>query len=576
MTELSSRQPGETPRSELPPGAIPAAGSAHATFLGARLAETGLWGRETLADIIANHARERPRSTAFRQEDSEMSWQEYHEASDRLAAVFIASGMEPGARLGVFLPDGVTVHAVFVAAEKAGLILVGIGPRAGYQEVRHLLAATEARAIVTLETHRGEPMSVLVRDLKQDGLNLKHHFVVGTDPFGPVRLDGINVSENISHVDLDRIKDRKIEVGDLWLLNSTSGTTGMPKCVMHTQNRWFFYHTLALDAGGFTQDDIFVSLIPAPYGFAQWTAHFTPTILGCPTVVMQRFTPDGALQMMERERATVLCCVSTQFIMLLNSPSFVDYDLSSLRCMFTGGEAVPLERSEEFEDKTGAKVLQFYGTNETGTLSYTRHYDSKERRLQTSGKIVDTMNVRLYDDAGTDITATKGPGQAGCSGPAACLGYYADPSANEALFTADGSMLTGDVCTIDGEGYLHIVGRKSDFIIRGGKNISAAAVEEQVRTHPSVAMTAAVAVPDEVYGERVCVYVVLRDGASLDLPSLVSHLGTRGVSKEIWPEMMEIVADLPRASGGKISKAKLREDIRKRVAASQTRSERQT
>ena len=176
------------------------------------------------------------------------------------------------------------------------------------------------------------------------------------------------------------------------------------------------------------------------------------------------------------------------------------------------------------------------------------------------------MNVRLYDEDGTEIRSGERPGQAGCSGPATSLGYYADPRANEALFTADGSMLTGDICTIDDDGYLYIVGRKSDFIIRGGKNISAAAVEEQVRTHPSVAVAAAVAVPDEIYGERVCVYVVLRDGTTLDLPALVSHLGTRGVSKEIWPEIIEIVADLPRASGGKIAKAKLREDIRERFA----------
>ena len=300
-----------------------------------------------------------------------MSWREYDEASDRLAGVFIGSGMERSARIGIFLPDGVMVHTAFVAAEKAGLIVVGIGPRAGYQEVRHLLAVTEAQAIVTFETHRGEPTSVLVRNLQQEGLKLRHHFVVDVDPFGSVRLDGVVASEIIPDDCGTAIRNRKIRVGDVWFLNSTSGTTGMPKCVIHTQNRWLYYHTLALDSGAFTEKDIFVSLIPAPYGFALWTADFTPTILGCPTVVMQRFTPERALQLIERERASVLCCVSTQFIMMLNSSSFDEYDLSSLRCMFTGGEAVPLQRSQEFEEKTGAQVLQFYGTNETGTLSYT-------------------------------------------------------------------------------------------------------------------------------------------------------------------------------------------------------------
>jgi acyl-CoA synthetase len=193
-------------------------------------------------------------------------------------------------------------------------------------------------------------------------------------------------------------------------------------------------------------------------------------------------------------------------------------------------------------------VLQFYGSNETGALSGTRLDDMREARLRTAGRVIEAMRVRLLSDSG----------QAACAGPATSLGYFADPEANERLFTPDGFMLTGDICTVDAAGYLRVVGRTSDFIIRGGKNISAAAVESHVGTHPAVALVAAVAVPDPTYGERVCAVVVLRPGAALDLDTLREHLAASGVSPENWPERLEIVDDLPRASGGKIAKGELR------------------
>jgi acyl-CoA synthetase len=248
--------------------------------------------------------------------------------------------------------------------------------------------------------------------------------------------------------------------------------------------------------------------------------------------------------------------------MLLNSPRATVTDFSSLRVMFTGGEAVPFERAADFERRTGARVLQFFGSNETGALSRTRTTDTIDARLRTAGAVIDAMRVRLFDDEGRDVTAEGGPGQAACAGPATCLGYYNDPEANRRLFTSDGWMLTGDICTVDDDGYLRVVDRKSDFIIRGGKNVSAAAVEDQVGSHPDVAMVAAVAVPDPVYGERVCVFVVPRSGATVDLDTLRAHLKERGTSPETWPERLELVGDLPRGSGGKVAKAELRARLR--------------
>jgi len=337
---------------------------------------------------------------------------------------------------------------------------------------------------------------------------------------------------------------------------------------MHHQRRWFAFHDLAVPAGALSPDDVFMSVLPAPFGFGIWTAHFTPALLGAPTVVMPRFDADLCLELIDRERVTVLSAVSTQFVMLLNAGSLADRDLTSLRVMFTGGEMVPYHRAAEFEERTGCRVLQFYGSNETGALSNTNLDDTRERRLRTAGHVIPEMQVRLFDEEGADVTATGGPGIAACKGAVTCLGYYDDPEANSRLYTPDGWMLTGDFCTIDDDGYLTVAGRASDFIIRGGKNISAAQVEDEVSTHPVVAMAAAVAMPDPVFGEKVCVYVEQHAGTDpLDLDGLRAHLSERGVGKELWPERIVVVEAIPRSSGGKVAKGELRDDIRRRLDA---------
>lgn len=482
----------------------------------------GWWGDRTIAERVAELATTDPDGIAYVTAASRLTWREYDQTSTAWARV-LAARFTPGDRVGVQLPDGPDVHVAFLALEKAGLVTVGIGHRAGPREVEHLVGRTGARALLTPDTI-GDALS---------------------GPPAEAPLPDIHPDE-------------------LWLLNSTSGTTGLPKCVMHNQNRWCYFHQLAVRSGGLGGDDVILSALPAPFGFGIWTAHVTPTLLGVPTVVVDRFDAGAVLDLVERERVTVLCCVTTQFILLLDEQAARPRDVSSLRAMYTGGEAVPYERAAEFEERTGAAVLQFYGSNETGALSNTSRHDSRDRRLRSAGLVIPEMHVRLLDPGtGADV---EGRGQPACRGPAMCLGYWGDDAANTGLYTPDGWMLMGDIVEIDGDGELRVVGRTSDFVIRGGKNISAPAVEEEVGTHPAVALAAAVAAPDPVFGERVAVYVELRPGATLTLEELVAHLAARGVSKEWFPERFAVVDALPRSSGGKVAKGELRHDARTRFA----------
>jgi acyl-CoA synthetase len=498
----------------------------------------GWWGDTTVGDYVARWAREQPDADAFVVDDARMSWFEYDARATRLATT-LAAKLPREARVAVLLPDGAAVHVAFVAAERAGLTVVGIGHRAGEAEIRHLLTKTAAAAIVVQE-----PDETRV----PDDLGLTR-VIVSDDGEGEAQAWGLDASA---------LGSRAFGADDLFLVNSTSGTTGLPKCVMHNQNRWMFFHQLAAAAGRFTPDDVFFSALPAPFGFGLWTSHVTPTALGCTTVVQPRFDADRALRGIEREKVSVLGCVSTQFLMMLNSPELSKRDLSSLRCMFTGGEAVPYERAARFEDLTGARVLQFYGSNETGALSRTTIDDDREHRLGTAGRIIPEMHVRLLADDGHDITEPGVPGNPVCKGPATCFGYLDDEQGNEELFTRDGWMRIGDLAEIDADGYLRVVGRTSDIIIRGGKNLSAPAIEAEVAEHPAIAVAAVVAMPDEVFGERVCLYAELRPDTSLELADVVEFLTERGVSREWFPERLVVLDALPRASGGKVAKGELR------------------
>jgi acyl-CoA synthetase len=509
--------------------------------------DAGWWDEQPLAAVVGRHARERPAAPAFITPTATCTWLEYDVRSAALAEQLVTLGLGRGERVAVLVPDGAEVHIAYLACEKAGLTVVGLGTRTGDKEVAHLLRRTEARAIITGPEQQGRAAEEWVADLRAAGVPLEHHLVVSEPPAG----------SRLPHVTGESLDGRGLGPNDLFLVNSTSGTTGMPKCVLQHQNRWFYFHRKAVAAGRLGPDDCFLSVVPAPFGFGLWTAHVTPTLLGAPTVLVPRFDAAEAVALAATHGVTVAACVSTQFILMLASGSIDGADLRELRVVFTGGEAVPRTQAAAFEEQTGALMLQFFGSNETGALSCTTLDDDADQRLGSSGRVIPEMQVRLFGEDGSDITATGGPGQPAGRGPATCVGYL-EEEANAELFTPDGWMLMADLVTVDPDGYLRVVGRKSDLIIRGGKNISAAEVEAEVGTHPSVRTVAAVAVPDEVFGERTCVVVALRDGASLSLGEVVRHLADRGVGKHLYPEHLLVVDELPSAPGGKVAKGEVR------------------
>lgn len=510
----------------------------------------GWWSDLTLSECVRRNAADTPERAAYTDftayaDGPRLTWSDVDAAATNLAHELIRRGVRPGDRVAMWHNDTAAVHVLLVAIELCGAATVGLGARSGVREVAQILRTAEPVLMVCDAARLRDARAAADSELR----------VVG---FG----DGADLAVDTRRADADGLTP--VGADDVFLINSTSGTTGLPKCVVHTQNRWHYFHRKAVANGRLTADDVFLPVIPTPFGFGIWTSHTTPIHLGASTIRLERFDAAATCAAIERHRATVLCCVSTQLAMILASHASREHDLSSLRVVFTGGEPLPYTQAARFEELTGATILQFYGSNETGLLSATTVDDPLHRRLRTAGRIVPEMRVRLFD-GDRDVTAS-GRGQPVCRGPALSLGYLGGTD-HDKLYTADGWMRMGDICDLDDEGFLTLAGRTSDFILRGGKNISAVQVEEVVATHPAVAVAAAVAMPDPVFGERVCVFVELTDGGTLELSQLSEHLLLQGVSKELLPERLEVLEELPRSSGGKIAKGRLRDEIRSKLEA---------
>ncbi|OYO16570.1 acyl--CoA ligase [Enemella dayhoffiae] len=516
----------------------------------------GWWGDRSLPELVADRARSIPEETAVAGDGIRWTWADLDRQTDAMTVRLAGLGLPAGARVAVLLPDGPTVHAALLGCARAGLVAVGIGARSGDAEIAHLARHTRARALLTQTSHRGRRAEELLSALTERGV-----------PALPLLLaDQVTPSDTVSTT-----TNPPRGVDEVSILNSTSGTTGLPKCVTQFDNRWLHFCDLAIAAGRLNSQDRVLAAVPTPYGFGLWTSHYLGPRLGVPTHRMARFDATEALRLIERERITVLACVTTQFRMMLASPELAAVDLSSLRVMFTGGEAIPFERAREFEERTGSALLQFFGSNETGALAYSSVDDPPEVRLRTGGRLIPHMRPRLYDpDTGEQTTEQ---GQPGCRGPLTSLGYFADQAANSELFTRDGWMLMGDLVEFapapGGADTLRLIGRTSDIIIRGGKNISAAEVEAKVETHPEVVLAAVVPVPDDVFGERVCA-VLTTTGRELGVDDVAAHLTRRGVSREWFPERVLVVAELPRNAGGKIAKGEVRRIAREFFAEQQS------
>lgn len=380
----------------------------------------------------------------------------------------------------------------------------------------------------------------------------------------------IDTDSETQTVTFDRLREARdpippptpLAVDQIAFIGFTAGTTGSPKGVMLTSAS--LNHALASWAEiiGLVSGDAVMALLPMSYmsGFAfgvQMTAS-----AGLTAVCMRRWNAELALQLIEDERATWVPTVATHVVGLTEAASQLDRrpDLSHVKALTCGGSPMTPAFISEAERALGVPVLRAYGLSECLCAAVMRPEDSLEKRIRLDGRPIPNTDIEAFDEEGRILPrGTVGIG--GIRGPSLFSGYFADSSQTAATFNGAGFMMTGDLIVRDEDGYVQVVGRIKDFIIRGGLNIDPVVIETAIRAHESVNDVAVIGLPDERLGEMVCACVVLRPGSSLTLAELTQYLEGNGVAKHQLPQVLEVVEDLPRSDIGKIVKRVLRERL---------------
>jgi non-ribosomal peptide synthetase component E (peptide arylation enzyme) len=344
------------------------------------------------------------------------------------------------------------------------------------------------------------------------------------------------------------------------ILSATSGTTqGVTKLVARTQNQYYSLERQIMGRHGILQDDVLLGLAPITQAIGS-NPIYANLLYGSSFIELERFDAAHALDLIAREGVTYIVSVPTHLVDLLDEVRGGVHDLSSLRVVYCAGAAIAPEVAKAVEEVTGAVFLSAYGAIDAGAGSGSAPEDPPAARFTSAGRPFPEDEVRVTDDEGRLVK----PGEVGefrLRGPSSALGYYGDEEADAALFDEEGFARTGDLGFIDGDGYLHVVDRSKDVIIRGGQNIVPAEVERALLTHPSVRHAAVVAAPDARLGEVCCAFVVPR-GEAPTLEDLRTHLRQAGLASVKLPERLEIIDALPLSAGGKVRKGDLRQLLR--------------
>jgi cyclohexanecarboxylate-CoA ligase len=342
------------------------------------------------------------------------------------------------------------------------------------------------------------------------------------------------------------------------LLLHTSGTTADPKGVLHSHETLLAEARSLGPVHGIGSGD--VTLMPSPLAHVSGIVHafLVPGVHGARAVLMDRWEPGHALELMAREGVTYMVGAPTFLRDLASHPDLARHDVSRFRLFSCGGADVDPALVRDAAERLQCVAKRVYGSSEFPTITTTGPDDPPARRIDSDGRPIGAAELRLVDDDGAPVPTGR-EGEVQARGPECFLGYR-DAAHGADAFTPDGWFRTGDLGVLDDGGFLRISGRKKDIIIRKGENISAREVEDLVATHPAVVEVAVVGLPDPVAGEIACAILRVEPGvAAPSLADLCAHLVARGLSKQKLPERLEIVGDFPRTASGKIVKRALRD-----------------
>jgi fatty-acyl-CoA synthase len=521
----------------------------------------------TIGAALEDAAKRHGARTALVSRHQGLRWTyaELNEKSDALAAGFLALGLAPGDRIGIWSASCAEWTLTQFAAAKAGLILVTVNPAYRKAELEYALNKVGCKAVVAMQGHRGIDYAGMLRDLRAGGKlpQLEHAIGIGAfDGFIPFA----EVRGKPEHLRALAQIGASLTCHDPINIQFTSGTTGFPKgaTLSHRNilNNGFFVG----EQLGLTPDDRVCIPVPLYHCFGMVMGN-----LGClthgATMVFpsEGFEPLAVLEAVEAERCTALYGVPTMFIAELNHPDFARFDLSSLRTGIMAGSPCPIETMRQVIGKMHMREVTIaYGMTETSPVSFqSGRSDPLERRVSTVGRVLPHVEVKITNEDGD--TAPRGAAGELCTrGYSVMLGYWDDDARTEEAIDGEGWMHTGDLGTIDEDGYANIVGRIKDMVIRGGENIYPREIEEFLFRHPKVLDVQVVGLPDDKYGEELCAWVILREGQSASDTDIRAFCDGQ-IARFKIPRYIRFVDAFPMTVTGKVQKFLIRDAMVKEL-----------
>ena len=519
----------------------------------------GLWTGETFFQVLERHARQHPDREVFADAKGRISYGGLKDKVERCAEFLRRIGIKRGDVVTIQLPNRIDFPIVFFALELIGAIANKVNPDFRAREREYILRLSNSRAFVCPRDFKNFDYVGMARALQQTVPGVEHIIVAGGGAEGAHDLDqGLRDCPPIAAE--HRIR---MDPDEIFRMAFTSGTTGDPKCVLHSFNSTLYAGTLLNADMKVTENDIM--LIWLPVGLNWGYICILQTIMaGARAVLLERFSARAALELIEKERVTYIATAPASIVAILNDPELDKFDTKSLRVVITGGASAAIETIRDFQKRMSGHLIELYGMLETGFHTYTRFSVDPEKVNGTIGRIVGEMELRIIDDAGNDVAHGE-IGEIAARGPTVHLGYHNNPSANAGAFIKGGWFRTGDLGRyVDAQNNVQITGRSKEIINRGGKKFFPREVEEILYAHPKILHAAIVGIPDRRLGERNCLCVVPKPQQTLTLDEVVGFLKGQVADYKL-PEMVEQFDDLPMTGTGKIRRHILRDLVTART-----------
>ena len=520
----------------------------------------GLWPKKLLLDHVERWAAEQPDAVAItginsmRGRTESISFGQLHRMARRIAIGLADLGVQKGEVISFQMPNWWEFAALHLACLHIGAITNPVMPIFRQRELSFMLDYAESKVFIAPKTFRGFDHQAMVEELWPKLAKLEHVFYL--DGKGDESFENRFIERRWEEeVDADTLfAERRPDPNDIIELLYTSGTSGVPKGVLHTSNTLLSLVDIGRARLGLTKDDVVFMPSPMAHQTGFLYGMSMALVLGTKLVLQDIWSAEVAARRITDERATYTMA-STPFLADLTNTSALEVcDVSSFRMFCSAGAPIPRILVNNATKRLGAQILSGWGMTENGLVTTTQPGDPDEKIFNTDGAAVDHAAVRIVDTNGNPVGANvEGRLQAKSAGM--FVGYLKRPDAYESY---DGWFETGDLARMDADGYIRIVGRAKDIIIRGGENIPVVEVEEQIYRHPAVEDVAVVAMPDERLGERGCAFVQTKPNANFTFDAMVEHLVDAGMSKTYLPEKLEIVPEFPRTASGKIQKFQLR------------------